>query len=77
MRTRRSWRNQDRLFRELGKEKGVCIWHQDEDGDWHTGCDNIYIILAGTPKENGMKFCCYCGNPLRQRGFRAALEEEV
>ena len=67
MRTRTSWRNQDRLYKELGKEKGVCIWHADEDGNWHTGCENLFVLNDGTPMENKMRFCCYCGQKLGQR----------
>lgn len=42
-----------------------CKWIYDEKGEyWITGCQEIYTILEGTPKENKMKFCCYCGKPI-------------
>jgi hypothetical protein len=44
-----------------------CIWYEDGDGGpWATGCKNYFEIIDGTPEDNGMKFCCYCGKPLEQ-----------
>ena len=71
MRTRRSPKNQDRLWRELGREKAPakCVWKADEDGNWHTECGNLFILNDGTPADNGMKYCCYCGKPLKQNVY--------
>jgi len=45
-----------------------CTWKYDPDQDcWETSCDNAYSIIDGTPKENGMKFCTYCGKPLHAK----------
>jgi hypothetical protein len=44
-----------------------CIWTEDEDGNWHTLCCRMYTISEGTPEENGMKYCPFCGKPLRSR----------
>jgi hypothetical protein len=77
LKTRRSWKNQDRLFRELGKEKAPvipCTWQEDEDGNWNTSCGEIFIIIDSTPDENHMKFCCYCGKPLKQAVFEEAAK---
>ena len=41
-----------------------CHWTEDSDGDYDTDCDQEFCIFGGTPKENGMRFCCYCGKPL-------------
>lgn len=49
------------------KRQISCEWGEDIDGNWTTGCDEIYIFLHGTPKQNGMKFCCYCGKPLTEQ----------
>jgi hypothetical protein len=46
-----------------------CAWNQDgdEEGDTYgTGCGNYFVINEGTPADNDMKFCCYCGKPIRQ-----------
>jgi hypothetical protein len=38
-----------------------CRWRQDVEGDWMTGCKNIFVLIHGTPAENDMRYCCYCG----------------
>jgi hypothetical protein len=76
MRTRRSWKNQDRLFKELGREKGpsVCVWKENSDGAWETGCTNTFEVTAGTPASNNMKFCCYCGEKLKEEAHQCDAE---
>lgn len=47
-----------------------CKWIEDEDdGAWDTSCGKRFLITEGTPEENGMKFCCYCGKPLVSHTF--------
>jgi len=46
-----------------------CEWgqycHDDVDSSlWHTACGDAFCLVDDGPKENGMKFCCYCGKPL-------------
>lgn len=48
-----------------------CVWTVDEDGNYHTTCDGMFIVLEGTPRENGMNFCCYCGRTLIEADGRA------
>lgn len=44
-----------------------CEWLQDEwDNSYDTSCGNKYEIIDGTPEDNGMKFCTYCGGKLEQ-----------
>jgi hypothetical protein len=48
---------------------GQCTWSQNSHDDidcsvWHTDCHGEFCLNDGDPKENGMKFCCYCGKPL-------------
>ena len=49
------------------KETGpkFCHWKADFDGNFDTDCGQCFSLTAGTIAENGMKFCCYCGKPLR------------
>lgn len=43
----------------------ACEWTQDaDDGSWDTACGNKFYIENGTPEENDMLFCCYCGATL-------------
>ena len=41
---------------EVGEYEGVYI----------TSCINEFWLSAGTPKDNGMKFCCYCGKRIKE-----------
>jgi DNA-binding transcriptional regulator YdaS (Cro superfamily) len=42
-----------------------CAWEQQTDGDWDTACGHTFVIMDGTPADNGITFCCFCGKPLR------------
>jgi len=48
-----------------------CIWKEengiDSDGTYVTGCDNMFTILEGNPRDNNFKFCPYCGNKLKEK----------
>ena len=45
---------------------GFCEWtlYDEENNLWETECDEISQIMDGTPKENTMRFCCYCGKKI-------------
>lgn len=43
----------------------ACRWRQDNNGIWETSCGNAFEFNANGPKENRMRFCCYCGKLLR------------
>lgn len=57
-------------------EQASCHWSQDgEDSDvWQTSCGNYFSITDGTPVENDMAYCCYCGTKLEQ--FPHELEDD-
>lgn len=42
----------------------TCSWAEDEAGVWDTACGERFNLEAGTPSDNGMRFCCYCGHAL-------------
>ena len=45
-----------------------CFWEETYEGEyWHTTCGNDFVLMAGTPGENGMKFCPYCGGHLYEK----------
>lgn len=52
---------------EMSNPQSTCMWTYDEDGSWDTSCSNKFTIFEGTPKENGMKFCCYCGATVKEK----------
>lgn len=46
-------------------EATTCMWSQDADTDtWATQCKQYFRLDDGTPTDNKMRFCCYCGKPL-------------
>ena len=52
----------------MNKEKlKSCLWIEDNDGNWDTSCGEYFTLNEGTPKENGMKYCCYCGKRLEEQ----------
>lgn len=51
-------------------ETNNCIWVYYEDAYenyWETKCGNLFQIMAGTPSENKMKYCPYCGKLLKEQ----------
>ena len=46
--------------------KEICMWTYDENYDvWETECKNSFQLNAGTPEDNMMKFCPYCGKKIK------------
>ena len=47
----------------------VCQWVEYDGVTWETGCDNLFYFVDfvdKSPSTNGMKYCCYCGNPIEE-----------
>lgn len=49
---------------------GRCTWTRDNpDSDiWLTSCGSAWCLNEGTPKENRMKFCPFCGREIKEAG---------
>jgi hypothetical protein len=50
-------------------EPDTCTWHQDGDSDsgtYSTSCGHYFNLEDGTPEDNRMQWCCYCGKRLVQ-----------
>ena len=54
----------------------ACEWREDSEGDWETECGQTFILNDGTPRDNLMNFCCYCGHPLVQVEFEQGPDSE-
>lgn len=54
-----------------GVSDGACNWNQDGEGcdTWASDCGQYFTLNEGTPTENKMKFCCYCGKPLTESPY--------
>lgn len=50
----------------------TCIWTLDAveadwgEDVWATACGRRFQVTEGTPAENDMRFCCYCGGALTE-----------
>jgi len=55
----------------------TCKWTYDEKGAWDTGCINRFELIEGTPHENNMQFCAYCGKRLEEVLTADDLEPDV
>lgn len=60
----------DRLNAAIAKAGGTdlltpdrCQWTEDGEA-WATSCGGFLQIENGTPADNQMVFCCYCGRPI-------------
>ena len=56
-------RERDRLIAE---REAVCTWTEDANGIWHTDCGEAFEIQTGSPGQNGLRFCCFCGRKLAE-----------
>ena len=65
-------RHLERRVRELHAQQDepeTCTWWQDGDSDsdtYSTSCGHYFSITDGTPEDNKMSHCCYCGKKLAQ-----------
>ena len=53
-------------FKRLRQEtSGICNWTASYDDEyWNTDCGQDFVLETGSPKENDMRFCSYCGKRL-------------
>ena len=52
---------------EAAGAKKECRWTEDDDGIWQTDCGEAFTFIDAGPKENSMRYCCYCGKQLVER----------
>ena len=57
------------LAQPAPESETCCTWHQDGDSDsgvYATSCGRYFDLTDGTPEDNQMRWCCYCGKQLAQ-----------
>ena len=47
-------------------DSDFCTWKENYDGFWETTCGHAFVFNDGSPKDNSMNYCCYCGKPLKE-----------
>lgn len=67
-------------------ESESCSWDYDltdRSGDrvYDTACGQTFVLNDGTLEDNGIRFCCFCGNVIEQPDYRSTpfdtwLDEE-
>jgi hypothetical protein len=45
--------------------RGECVWKPDSDGTYQTSCGQAFVFNLCGPRENGARFCLYCGGVLQ------------
>jgi hypothetical protein len=80
-----------RAFHDVAKEQAfraliaaapapeaACNWSQEDDESdcWVTSCGNAFSLNDGTPSENSIKHCCYCGRHLTETRWEPESDEE-
>ena len=43
----------------------ACTWAGDGEGNWHTACGEIFTLMEGSPADNKMHHCPFCGSGLQ------------
>jgi len=51
---------------ETMTKSNTCAWKMvDSDYNiWETDCGESFVLEDGTPKENKLRYCCFCGRKL-------------
>ena len=55
----------EELIARRADDASECHW-TDDCGSWVTTCRNYFQLNEGTPKDNGMNFCLFCGKTLKE-----------
>jgi len=52
----------------LFDEVVTCTWTRDYDEyfNYLTSCKNAFELNEGTPAENHMQYCCFCGEKIEE-----------
>lgn len=70
---KRSPRNDRREGGDMSDKKGAmkrripcarCVWREDENGNWETGCGETFCFDDGGVRPNKHYFCPNCGKPI-------------
>jgi hypothetical protein len=67
-----------RLTSGTGEPAGdVCMWEQidDEGSDWESFCGDAWYFESGSPQENNIKFCPFCGRRVEVKFYEPDIRE--
>jgi len=52
------------------RDQFKCMWTENEDGQWATGCGQIHEFMLEGPAENEYNYCPFCGQLLKPVYFQ-------
>ena len=57
----------NKICDDFENTKKTCEWKLDDADNnvYKTGCGNYFQLSEDTPTDNEFKFCCYCGEKLK------------
>lgn len=61
-------------------EEGPCVWSEVIDFEEHhydTSCGDSFWLEEGTPSENNMHFCPFCGKKIEEQLAEKESEEDT
>ena len=47
-----------------------CLWREDENGNWETGCGETFCFDDGGVRPNKYYFCPACGKPIDEVQYK-------
>jgi hypothetical protein len=59
-----------------------CKWAEwatvigEPTNNYDTSCGKTFTLNEGTPKDNSMEFCCFCGKPIEVAACYADIEDD-
>jgi hypothetical protein len=53
----------------MKQENERCHWVENEHGNWVTGCYHAFSVDHGSPHDNDMTFCPFCGGRLTEHKY--------
>jgi hypothetical protein len=67
------------VWQAIKDAQAPCYWKETVEpwGErvWQAACGRVHVFITGTPTDNEMLFCPYCGRPLREIVARETPEE--
>jgi hypothetical protein len=60
----------------LASAQAACVWTEDSDGQWNSGCGRTWEFIDDGPAENRMDFCHGCGHPVRAVAYIDTIVDE-
>ncbi len=67
--------NPEVLLIPQGLNDLICQWAEDDEwGVYETECGETFEIIVGTPNDNRMIYCCFCGKEICEAEIKKAGE---